>query len=43
MAKLEDMEGLVNHQEILEVADAVVFSRGSLGTCMAHEKVWVGF
>lgn len=39
VAKLEDMEGLVNHKEILEAADAVVFSRGSLGTCMPVEKV----
>jgi len=41
VAKLEDVEGLVNHREILDTADAVVFSRGSLGTCMAVEKVCV--
>jgi len=41
VAKLEDMEGLVNHKEILDAADAVVFSRGSLGTCMAVEKVFL--
>ena len=39
IAKLEDLEGLVNHGEILEAADAVIFSRGSLGTCMEVEKV----
>ncbi|KAF5836459.1 pyruvate kinase [Dunaliella salina] len=41
VAKLEDIEGLVNHTEILDAADAVVFSRGSLGTCMAVEKVFL--
>lgn len=41
VAKLEDIEGLVNHTEILDAADAVVFSRGSLGTCMAVEKVCI--
>ena len=39
VAKLEDMDGLVNHQSILGTADAVIFSRGSMGTCLLNEKV----
>jgi pyruvate kinase len=39
IAKLEDLEGLVGHAEILAAADAMLFSRGSLGTCMEPEKV----
>lgn len=41
VAKLEDIEGLVNHEEILARCEAVVFSRGALGTCMEVEKVRV--
>ncbi len=39
VAKLEDLDGLKNHESIIGVADAVVFSRGSLGTCLEAEKV----
>jgi hypothetical protein len=39
IAKLEDLEGLVGHGEVINAADAILFSRGSLGTCLEPEKV----
>jgi hypothetical protein len=39
VAKLEDVPGLAGFADILPVTDAVIFSRGSLGTALAPEKV----
>lgn len=38
MAKIENMEGLVNSAEIIEACDALLFSRGNLGICLDPEK-----
>lgn len=38
MAKIENMEGLVNSAEIIEACDALLFSRGNLGICLEAEK-----
>jgi hypothetical protein len=34
-------EGLVNYKEIVEVADAIILSRGSMGNCLDPEKMFV--
>ncbi len=39
MAKIENLEGLVNGSEILDAADAILLSRGNLGICLDPEKV----
>ncbi|MEW5309186.1 MAG: hypothetical protein WDW38_001091 [Sanguina aurantia] len=41
MAKLENLEGLTNYKEILDVADLILFSRGNLGICLDPEKVFL--
>lgn len=41
IAKLEDAEGLANYREIIDVADAIVFSRGNLGICLDAEKMFL--
>lgn len=41
MAKIENMEGLLNSAEIIEVSDAILLSRGNLGICLDAEKVIV--
>ena len=39
MAKIENLEGLVNGSEILDAADSILLSRGNLGICLDPEKV----
>ena len=41
IAKIEGLDGLMKHEEIIEAADGVVFSRGNLGTCLDAEKVFL--
>ncbi|GLC42008.1 hypothetical protein PLESTF_000110500 [Pleodorina starrii] len=41
MAKIENMEGLINSAEIMEAADAVLLSRGNLGICLDAEKMFL--
>jgi pyruvate kinase len=41
VAKIENMEGLVAYQEIMEVADAICLSRGSMGNCLDPEKMFL--
>jgi pyruvate kinase len=40
MAKIEGIEGLRHAEEIIQAADAILFSRGNLGVCLDAEKVW---
>jgi len=40
IAKIEEREGLVNHEEILEVADGIILSRGNLGVDLPPEKLF---
>jgi len=37
-AKIESIAGLTNHEDILDAADGLVFSRGNLGVQLAPEK-----
>ncbi len=39
IGKIECVEGLTAHQQIIGAADVVIFSRGNLGTCLNPEKV----
>lgn len=41
VAKIENMEGLVAYKEIMEAADALVLSRGSMGNCLDPEKMFL--
>ncbi len=41
IAKIENMEGLVNYREIMESADGVLLSRGSVGNCVDPEKMFL--
>ncbi|KAJ9505573.1 hypothetical protein QJQ45_024312 [Haematococcus lacustris] len=41
VAKLEDVQGLANHEAICAAADALILSRGSLGTCLEPEKMFL--
>ena len=38
---VKPQEGLVNYAEIIAAADAVVFSRGSMGNCLDAEKMFL--
>lgn len=39
IAKIEDVDGLRAHQEIIEAADVIIFARGKLGTRLDPAKV----
>lgn len=41
IAKIENMEGLVNYKEIMEASDGVLLSRGSVGNCVDAEKMFL--
>ncbi|GAX81369.1 hypothetical protein CEUSTIGMA_g8800.t1 [Chlamydomonas eustigma] len=41
MAKIEGVEGLRHAEEIIQAADAILFSRGNLGVCLDAEKVFL--
>jgi pyruvate kinase len=41
IAKIENKEGLVNCKGIIEAADAVTLSRGSMGNCLDPEKMFL--
>lgn len=41
IAKIENMEGLVNYKEIMEQCDVMLFSRGSMGNCVDPEKMFL--
>jgi pyruvate kinase len=40
VAKIESLEGLQHHAEILEACDALILSRGNLGICLQVEQVF---
>lgn len=39
IAKIEDVDGLRAHQEIIAAADVIIFARGKLGTRLDPAKV----
>jgi pyruvate kinase len=41
IAKIENMEGLVNYREIMEQCDVMLLSRGSMGNCVDPEKMFL--
>eukprot|EP00882_Tetradesmus_deserticola_P011986 GHRQ01012685.1.p1 GENE.GHRQ01012685.1~~GHRQ01012685.1.p1 ORF type:complete len:604 (+),score=257.00 GHRQ01012685.1:103-1812(+) len=41
IAKIENMEGLVNYREIMEQCDTMLLSRGSMGNCVDPEKMFL--
>lgn len=41
IAKIENMEGLVNYKEIMEQCDVMLLSRGSMGNCVDPEKMFL--
>ncbi|WIA08782.1 hypothetical protein OEZ85_008204 [Tetradesmus obliquus] len=41
IAKIENMEGLVNYREIMEHCDVMLLSRGSMGNCVDPEKMFL--
>ena len=41
IAKIEDMEGLVNHEAIVAAADGIILSRGNLGVDLPPEKLFL--
>lgn len=41
IAKIENMEGLVNYCEIMEHCDVMLLSRGSMGNCVDPEKMFL--
>ncbi|GIL59095.1 hypothetical protein Vafri_14039 [Volvox africanus] len=41
MAKIENLEGILNSDEIIEVSDSVLMSRGNLGICLDAEKMFL--
>lgn len=41
VAKIENMEGLVNYAEIMQQCDVMLFSRGSMGNCIEAEKMFL--
>jgi hypothetical protein len=41
IAKIEDLEGLVNHVEIVAAADGIILSRGNLGVDLPPEKLFL--
>eukprot|EP00798_Chlamydomonas_sp_ICE-L_P028468 gene28468-31617_t len=41
VAKIESLVGLMKFEEILEAADAIIFSRGNLGMCVDAEKMFL--
>lgn len=41
IAKIENMEGLVNYKEIMDECDVMLLSRGSMGNCVDPEKMFL--
>lgn len=41
IAKIENMEGLVNYREIMDECDVMLLSRGSMGNCVDPEKMFL--
>eukprot|EP00775_Hariotina_reticulata_P003649 gene3649-3910_t len=41
VAKIENMEGLVNYAEVMQQCDVMLFSRGSMGNCIEAEKMFL--
>ena len=41
VAKIENMEGLVNYAEIMKQCDIMLLSRGSMGNCIDAEKMFL--
>lgn len=41
IAKIENMEGLVNYREIMDECNVMLLSRGSMGNCVDPEKMFL--
>ncbi|GIL69969.1 hypothetical protein Vretimale_10037 [Volvox reticuliferus] len=41
MAKIENLEGILNSDEIIDASDSVLMSRGNLGICLDAEKMFL--
>lgn len=41
VAKIENMEGLVNYREIMDECNVMLLSRGSMGNCVDPEKMFL--
>lgn len=41
VAKIENLEGLVNYREIMAECDVMLLSRGSMGNCVDPEKMFL--
>lgn len=41
IGKIEDARGVESIDEIIEIADAIIINRSSLGMCMPPEKLFL--